>query len=111
MLDCFKKGHAYESEIFQLICRFLGRNDSFIDIGAHIGYYSILAAKIVGSQGKVFAFEPELSNYQKILENINLNHLNNIKLFNLAVGSETKQTQIFFNQDNDGGHALWDVVH
>ena len=109
MLDCFEKGQAYESEIFQLICRFLERNDSFIDIGAHIGYYSVLAAKILGNQGKVFAFEPELSNYQKILENINLNHLNNIQLFNLAVGSETKPTQIFVNQDNDGGHALWDV--
>ncbi|MGD1809262.1 FkbM family methyltransferase [Dapis sp. BLCC M126] len=109
MLDCFKKGQTYGPEIFELICQFLGKNDSFIDIGAHIGYYSVLAAKIVGSQGKVFAFEPELSNYQKILENINLNHLNNIKLFNLVVDSETKETQIFMNQDNDGGHALWDV--
>ena len=63
----------------------------------------------MGNQGKVFAFEPELSNYQKILEHINLNHLNSIKLFNLAVGSETRETQIFVNQDNDGGHALWDV--
>ncbi|MEB3343708.1 FkbM family methyltransferase [Okeania sp.] len=109
MLECFKKGQTYESEIFELLCRFLRTNDCFIDIGAHIGYYSILAAKIVGNKGKVFAFEPELSNYQKILENINLNSLNNIKLFNMAVGSETKETQIFVNQDNDGGHALWDV--
>ncbi|MCL2925562.1 MAG: FkbM family methyltransferase [Trichodesmium sp. MAG_R04] len=109
MLECLEKGEVYESEIFQLIFRFLEENDCFIDIGAHIGYYSVLAAKIVGSKGKVFAFEPELSNYQKTLENITLNHLNNIKLFNLAVGSETKETQIFFNQDNDGGHALWDV--
>ncbi|NEN92482.1 MAG: FkbM family methyltransferase [Okeania sp. SIO3H1] len=84
--------------------------ECLLDIGAHIGYYSVLAAKIVGIEGKVFAFEPELSNYQKILENISLNNLNNISLFNLAAGSETKQTQLFFNQDNDGGHALWDVV-
>ena len=109
MLDCFEKGQAYESEIFKWISQFLEKNDCFIDIGAHVGYYSVLAAKIVGSKGKVFAFEPELSNYQKTLENITLNHLNNIKLFNLAVASETKQTQIFVNQDNDGGHALWDV--
>ncbi|NES75182.1 MULTISPECIES: FkbM family methyltransferase [Okeania] len=109
MLDSFQKARAYESEIFQLIRKFLQNGDCFIDIGAHIGYYSILAAKIVGIEGKVFAFEPELSNYQKILENISLNNLNNISLFNLAVGSETKQTQLFFNQDNDGGHALWDV--
>ncbi|NER08076.1 MAG: class I SAM-dependent methyltransferase, partial [Okeania sp. SIO3C4] len=109
MLDSLQKGRAYESEIFQLIPKFLQNGDCFIDIGAHIGYYSVLAAKIVGIEGKVFAFEPELSNYQKILENISLNNLNNISLFNLAVGSETKQTQLFFNQDNDGGHALWDV--
>ncbi|NEP07639.1 MAG: FkbM family methyltransferase [Okeania sp. SIO2G4] len=109
MFDSLQKGRAYESEILQLIGKFLQNGDCFIDIGAHIGYYSVLAAKIVGIEGKVFAFEPELSNYQKILENISLNNLNNISLFNLAVGSETKQTQLFFNQDNDGGHALWDV--
>jgi len=50
------------------------------------------------------------SNYKKILENISLNNLNNISVFNLTIGSETKQAQIlFYNQDNDGGHALWDV--
>ncbi|NEQ77202.1 MAG: FkbM family methyltransferase [Okeania sp. SIO2C9] len=110
MLDSLQKGRAYESEIFQLIRKFLQNCDSFINIGAHIGYYSVLAAKIVGIEGKIFAFESESSNYQKILENISLNSLNNISLFNLAVGSETKQTQLFFNQDNDGCHALWDVV-
>ncbi|MGB3507840.1 MAG: class I SAM-dependent methyltransferase [Microcoleaceae cyanobacterium] len=109
MLDSFQEGQAYESEIFQLIPSLLQKGDCFIDIGAHIGYYSVFVAKIVGSAGKVFAFEPELLNYQTILENISLNNLNNIKSFNLAVGSETKQIQIFFNQDNDGGHALWNV--
>lgn len=109
MLDSFQKGQTYESEVLQLIYRFLEKGDCFIDIGTHIGYYSVLAAKIVGNEGKVFAFEPELSNYQKILENISLNNLSNIQLFNLALSSESKETHLFFNQDNDGGHALWDV--
>ncbi|NET40720.1 hypothetical protein [Okeania sp. SIO2B3] len=48
MLDSVQKGRAYESEIFQLIRKFLQNGDCFIDIGAHIGYYSVLAAKTVG---------------------------------------------------------------
>ncbi|MBC6422595.1 MAG: FkbM family methyltransferase [Hormoscilla sp. SP5CHS1] len=47
--------------------RYLQKGDVFVDIGAHIGYYSVIAARIVGSAGKVFAFEPEISNYKKIL--------------------------------------------
>ncbi len=68
MLDSAEKGEVYEQSTFRLIRRYLQKGDVFVDIGAHIGYYSVIAARIVGSAGKVFAFEPEIENYKKILE-------------------------------------------
>lgn len=43
-----------------------------VDIGAHMGYYTLLAARAVGDKGKVFAFEPEPSNYALLVKNIRL---------------------------------------
>jgi len=47
----------------------LKKGDTFIDIGAHIGYYSILARNIVGESGKVIAFEPNPESYKLLKKN------------------------------------------
>lgn len=109
MLSRFSAGKLYEPEVSDFLIQTLRPGDRFVDIGAHIGYFSLLAATLVGTSGSVLAFEMESANYKKILENIGLNHLLNLKVFNVALGSETKEAQFFVNLDNDGGHALWNV--
>lgn len=109
MLDYFKNGKLYEPEISGLLLQILQKGDCFIDIGAHIGYYSMLASILVGETGFVYAVEPALSNQEHIQENIKLNNFNNLKLIPFALGAETKETELFINLDNDGGHALFDV--
>ena len=49
-----------------------------VDIGSNIGYYTLIAAKILGSSGKVYAFEPEPNNYELLLKNIEVNGYTNI---------------------------------
>ncbi len=109
MVDAFSKGMFYEPEVVQLLIQLLQPGDSFIDVGAHIGYFSLLAASLVGEKGLVLACEPEGSNYNRILQNVQLNGFSNLRVLNVAVGNERKDTQFFVNSDNDGGHALWDV--
>lgn len=109
MLSSFAVGRMYEPETVSLFARFLRPGDRMIDVGAHIGYYSLIAALLVGEQGKVLACELEFSNYQRILYNIAINGFTQLQAVNLAIGSAEKEVQFFFNQDNDGGHALWDV--
>lgn len=99
----------YEPETSQLVERVLKGGDCFVDIGAHIGYFSLLAAKIVGDHGTVLSFEPEKKNYDQLRQHIAMNDLTNIKTFNIALSSEDKESELFVNSDNDGGHALWDV--
>jgi FkbM family methyltransferase len=50
----------------------------FVDIGAHYGFYSLLMARHVGQKGKVYAFEPDPSNYKLLLMNIKVNNMEDI---------------------------------
>lgn len=64
---------TYEKEtvkLFQRICRH-GMN--VVDAGASIGFYTLLAAKLVATQGRVYAFEPDPESYTLLLENVRSN--------------------------------------
>ena len=53
---------VWEEEGTAFVSKILKEGETFVDIGAHMGYYTILAASIVGEKGKVFAFEPDHRN-------------------------------------------------
>ena len=53
----------YERDTRILCQKLLHSGMTMVDVGAHIGYYSLLAAKLVGEEGKVYAFEPDPLNY------------------------------------------------
>lgn len=72
--------------------------DVIIDIGAHIGSFSIWAAR-QAPHGRVYAFEPNEENYIFLQENKKLNSLENLEIFNLAV-SDKNGLASFFNSDH-----------
>ena len=80
-LDCYR---AYE----------IGDEDVVVDIGAHIGVFSMLAAKRA-TRGKIFAFEPLPQNFSFLERNIQLNSANNVMLFNKAVGGKQERRRLF----------------
>jgi FkbM family methyltransferase len=57
----------------------------FVDVGAHIGLYTMRAAREVGSKGKVIAVEPDPQSYRILKENVALNHLDNVTVINAAL--------------------------
>lgn len=57
----------------------------FIDVGAHIGLYTLRAARDVGSKGCVIAVEPDPQSYRILKDNIALNRLDNVLVFNVAL--------------------------
>jgi FkbM family methyltransferase len=61
----FMKNHLYEGEIF-------------IDIGANIGAYSLVASRLVGKKGKVISFEPASKSFLRLVKNISINGITNI---------------------------------
>lgn len=76
-----------------------------VDVGAHIGCFSIMAAK---NASRVLALEPELNNYHMLRKNIELNQLKNISVFNIAVtGSSGYQDMVIYDDGSTGTHSLY----
>ena len=75
----------YEFRETGLIRQYLRAGDTFIDVGANIGWFTILAAHIVGQNGQVIAFEPSKKIYTHLQRNVQINSLNNVKLEEFAL--------------------------
>ncbi len=67
------------------------------DIGANIGCYTMLAAKLCGPSGKVFGFEPSKTSCDLIEKSLNLNSYSNVKLISKGVSNQTKKGKLFIN--------------
>ena len=84
----------------------LRAQDMFIDVGANVGSYSILAGKAVGARG--YAFEPVPATYGRLVDNIRLNHLENtIRCVNAGLG-RASATIKFTNDLDTVNHAIAD---
>ena len=110
MIQAFDAQQFYETETTQFLGAILRPGDTFIDIGAHVGYFAMVAATFVGAMGSVYAFEPNAENYARLVEHIELNRAWQVQPLHLAVGDHEHVATFFINADNDGGHALWDVA-
>ena len=75
----------WEPETTHLISKKMKPGMNVLDVGADIGYYTILFAKLVGAKGKVYAFEPIPKAKQYLDKNVELNELKNISTFGFAL--------------------------
>ncbi|MEM4397117.1 MAG: FkbM family methyltransferase [Candidatus Woesearchaeota archaeon] len=80
-------------------------NDLVIDIGAHIGVFSLFASTY--TKNKIFSFEPLPENFDLLKENVEFNKKNNIRIFNLGVCGKKGKRYIFYDDSNTGGHSLF----
>lgn len=92
--DLLVKG-VYEPKTTSLFKKVIREGDIVVDVGAHIGYYTLLASRLVGDTGKVYAFEPEPRNYDLLLKNLELNNVKNVVAIKKAV-SNKKGTLKFY---------------
>lgn len=87
----------------------LKEGDTFIDIGAYIGYYSILARNIVGESGKVIAFEPNPESYKLLKKNFEMNGYTNCIAENIALSDEVGFVKLFIGKYTDDSSSLFSV--
>ena len=81
-----------EANLTNFLINFLKKGDVFFDVGAHVGYYSILASALVESSGQVHSFEPTPRTFESLKENASKK--NNITVNNRAILD--KETEIEF---------------
>lgn len=101
--DIWKK-KQYTDEKFKIL-----PSDIVVDIGAHIGIFAVYAGKIA-NRGKVYAYEPYLENYNLLVENLKLNNLTNVQLFDVAVSDRKEEVEFFIEDGNVGGNSLYENV-
>jgi hypothetical protein len=75
----------WEPEVTSLICRRLRKGGTFLDIGANIGYDTLLAASCVGPGGRVIAVEASAPIFEKLKANVQRNAFRNVAIHNVAV--------------------------
>ncbi len=78
----------------------------FIDVGANIGYFTLLSGLVLKGKGEVHGYEPISYIFKQLQTSIKKNDLNNVKVFNLACGSEDKYTEINIFRENVGSSSL-----
>lgn len=99
-------GICYEPDYSSILLKVLQPGDTFIDVGANFGYFSLMASSLVTNTGKVFSFEPEKENFRFLSRNIALNDMTNIRAFNVATGNCNEEVELFIDPLNDGAHSL-----
>ena len=85
----------HEKTIVNLVKNEIKKGDVVIDIGAHIGYYTVLFAKLVGPEGRVFAFEASPTNFEVLKKNVSVNGYQNVILNNKAVSDKNGKLTLY----------------
>lgn len=98
---------AYEPGTTRLISTLLREGDTFVDVGANNGYFSLLASTITGTKGKVFAFEPSPATAARLRMNVELNNATNVQVIQEALWSAPTSLPLFFSAQEDGMNSLY----
>jgi len=100
----------YESAVIKIVREKLsdrpGGPQVFLDVGAHIGKYAILAGRLLRNTGRVIAFEPEPDNFRLLQKNVALNGLANVRCLNVGCWSHDGSLKLYRARGNLGGHSF-----
>ncbi len=80
---------SYEYEQRRLFERLVAEGSTVFDVGAHVGFYTLLAATLVGPHGRVYSFEPLPANIRYLQSHLRLNRVTNVTVIEKAVADRT----------------------
>lgn len=98
-LGLLRPGSVYEEPLVRFFSDFVRPREAFFDVGANIGYFTLLAAKLVGPSGRVFAFEPNLEAADLLERSARANGYFSVEVVRKAVGRESCPRASFFLSD------------
>ncbi len=104
-------GANYERKESKFIRRYLKPGMVFFDVGSNVGYYTLLAAPIVGQHGKVHAFEPVSEQHADLRANLERNQLQNVVPERLIVTDRTGTMEINLGSEDNAGTASVNLVY
>jgi FkbM family methyltransferase len=98
---------VYDKFLFEYIHNYDLKGKTVLDIGAHIGYHTMVFSSLVGGNGFVYAFEPNLSNAERLRSNLaeNADLNSRVKILNLAVSDVEEEIDFYYSDNVDGGRS------
>ena len=93
-----------ETRFFQSACR---DGMTFLDVGANLGYYTALAARAVGPNGRVLAVEPDPDSFGYLEQTIAANAVGNVQAFPVAASDAPATLPLYISTDNRGDNRLY----
>ena len=97
----------YDHREVRFLHEHLREGDVFLDVGANIGFYSLVASRRVGPSGKVIAIEADPYNCDRLRKNIDLNAVCNIQVVNAGVTDEKQVLRLGINPRHRGGNSFF----
>lgn len=97
---------GFEKNELELTGKILKNGDIFLDIGANIGLYSLTASSLVGETGIVISFEPTPKTFSRLVENIQLNNLSNIRAYNIGISHKEELLSLNISEN---GYEAWNT--
>ncbi|MEM2487619.1 MAG: FkbM family methyltransferase [Thermoproteota archaeon] len=87
----------YESDTVELFKQVIKEGMVVVDVGASFGFYTLLASKLVGKSGRVYAFEPDPRNFYLLTENVRLNQYTNVTCVKKAILDKPRFIKLFLS--------------
>ncbi|HSK21008.1 MAG TPA: FkbM family methyltransferase [Longimicrobiales bacterium] len=97
-------GGTYEPEQTRLFRDHIPVGATVFDVGAHVGYYTLLASVLAGDAGRVWAFEPNPANHAFLRRHVALNRRDNVSIENAAVSDRNGTASFAFGTGSGTGH-------
>jgi len=111
--ECVQKAifcfHYFEPEDVAVFRTFIKPNSIVLDVGANIGQYALLASKLMGETGQVYAFEPSPEVYPKLQHHVQLNEFSNIEVITCAVAAKSGSME-FYPANEQGNQGVGSLI-
>ncbi|MDB5524723.1 MAG: hypothetical protein JWM58_2486 [Rhizobium sp.] len=107
ILGFLRGGMPYEPDVTKIIQKILEPGDVFVDVGANVGFFTVLGSALVGSEGRVFAFEPDPKNIERVKFHCANNEIDNVEIISRPASHTVEDVNFYFNKSSSGGNALW----
>jgi len=93
----------YEPETVRLVEKLIRKDMVVMDVGAHVGQYTLIASRLVGDGGQVHSFEPDPVTFDWLQSNVQANHLRNAAVTQTAIAGEQGSKRLFYSKVRDIG--------
>ena len=114
--ECYKRAFRdyimidWEKTTTEKFKEVVRQGDVILDLGANMGFFTLLAARLTGHQGRVYSFEPNPTNYGLLLKNLEINGYSNVTVIQKAISNHTGTEKLYISDEDIGNSTIYEMT-